>query len=263
MQELDVEPSPESQALLDEISELDTEQPGIYLPPAAAESTFSIDLPLTSRTAERDQLLKAVEAAYNGMGGIAFVEGEPGIGKTKLLEQIAEDIKWRGAQVLWGHCQNSPSEPFAPILEALRGGLTPMRVSQLSPMLAPLWTQVLGQHLPVLAGETQGAVPSLTPAPGTDTHQHEQDRLGAAFDALLSNWSQISPLVLILEDLHWADPDTLNLLRDLTQRLQDQLVLIIVSFRGEEARADLDLWHLLQEIDRTGQAVRVQLRPLT
>jgi predicted ATPase/DNA-binding SARP family transcriptional activator len=263
-QELDIEPSPETRALLEEISSAPAVQQKVYLPPAAGVNTLNIDLPLTSRTAERDQLLQAVEAAYNGLGGIAFVEGDPGIGKTKLLEQIAQDVEWRGAQVLWGHCQERFSEPFAPILEALRGGLTPMRVSQLTPILPPLWAQVLAQHLPMLSTDTGfGTAPSLTPAPGIDSRQHEQDRLGQAFDALLSNWSQINPLVLILEDLHWADHDSLTLLRDLAQRLQDQLILIIVSFRGEEARADAEFWETLQDIDRAGRSVRILLKPLT
>ena len=137
--ELDIELSPETVALAREIvsrSDLGPmpDLPGapLLLPPVGLEGGQAPEfpLPIVGREQERAELLAHVEALLQGRGGIVLVEGEAGVGKTRLLQTVAHDAEWRGAQVLWGEAQEiEPLGPYGPLVVALAGGLAPLQAS--------------------------------------------------------------------------------------------------------------------------------------
>ncbi|MCJ7432787.1 MAG: AAA family ATPase, partial [Anaerolineales bacterium] len=244
-QELGVEPELETLALGKEISHRSEANPLAVVKPGKERGNL-VPAPLVGREDDRATLLQHVEGVFNKLGGLILLEGEAGVGKTRLLQEIARDAEWRGAQVLWGQAREAQSlQPYAPLVEALQAGLSPLRVTQIHQMVERLWLQVIHPLLPILAA----GLPDLEPAPRLEPAQ-EQTRLVEAITQVLNGWAGIVPLILILEDLHWADQDTLKLLPTLVRRLSSFGILIICSYRGEEARAHPQVWETLQAVSR-------------
>ena len=107
--------------------------------------------PFVGRAEERATLVDALESALASRGGVVVVEGEAGIGKTRLVREITEDARWRGFDVLWGACnQLGALRPYESLTSALAGGLTVLRTEQLS--------QQVGQDLAARGGSL---IPSL------------------------------------------------------------------------------------------------------
>lgn len=236
-QELEVEPEAETLALAEEIrARADKTLP-------AKESILAA--PLVGRESDRAALLPFIEGVFHKLGGLLLLEGEAGVGKTRLLQEMAREAEWRGAQVLWGHARETQGlKPYAPLVEALQAGLTPLRASQIQQVIEKVWLQVIAPLLsPHSALPAFEAAPSLAPA-------QEGTRLAEAFIHFLEGWAGAVPLVVILEDLHWADGDTLTILPALARRLGPLGVLVIGSYRTEEARATPQTWEGLQAASR-------------
>lgn len=295
--ELDVEPETETIQLAREIANRAGRAIVPYLPAGSPPVVFldnpNFDkLPLVGRKSERAELVALLEATCKGSVGFVLVEGEAGVGKTRLLQEIARDAEWRGAQVLWGKGKEMEAAgPYEPLLEALNSGLSPLRAGQIVGLLreawksvAPeqsetIWLHVLSPLLPALSGSTPDArsdAQTFRPVPLEPAQEHM--RLVEALSHLLSAWGRITPLILILEDLHWADRDTLDMLIHLAEQLpawsdyaprpgatRDRPpggILVIGSFRGEEARAHPDVWNRLCSLDRLGLHGRLVLQRL-
>ncbi|MBN2148871.1 MAG: tetratricopeptide repeat protein [Anaerolineales bacterium] len=253
-EELGLEPEAETLALAQEIRRRSGEPDIPYLPSVVKIEAIQ-QAPLVGCEQERAELVALVEAALSHKGGVALVEGEPGVGKTRLLREVARDAEWRGVQVLWGHCQEMVGlPPFAPWVEALSAGLSPLRLSQLEHLVEPVWLGVLSPLVPEVAQyfPNLSAPPALEPA-------HERERLVNALYELLSAWGEIAPLMIILEDLHWADPDSLDVLVKLTHRSRQVCVLILGSYRGEDARSQPLVWEQIKALDSHGLRQRLLL----
>ncbi len=144
-------------------------------------------------------------------GRIGLLVGEPGIGKSRLAAELARRVHSHGAIVLFGRCPQEPLAPYQPFLEALRHYISH----------APL------EHLQATAGahgaELQRVLPELRqrlphlPPPAADQPETERYRLFEAVAGLLAEIAARSPLLLVLDDLHWADRPTLLLLRHLAR----------------------------------------------
>jgi tetratricopeptide (TPR) repeat protein len=150
------------------------------------------------------------------------------------------------------------SRPFAPLTEALQSGLSPLRLNQLVQLLEPIWLHVLGALLPDIRshlGELE-LPPPLSPA-------QERERLVAAFTQVFAAWGQVTPLIVLLEDLHWADQDSLDILVALAPRLRDHRVLLVGTYRSEEARSSPQVWEKIQALDRAGLCHRLVLSRLS
>ncbi len=239
--ELDVEPSPETLAVVEEINHLSER--------AASESKTDreslIPAPLVGREADRSALVGFLEGIFHKLGGLVLLEGEAGVGKTRLLQDIARDAEWRGAQVLWGAARETQErKPYAPLVEALQSGLSSLRVTQVQQVVERVWLQAA---FPLLSPHP--ALPAIESAPSLSPAQ-EGARLVEAIVRLVQGWADVTPLVLVLEDLHWADQDTFDLLAALTRRLSSRSILIIGSYRGEDARANPLVWEGLQAVNR-------------
>lgn len=261
--ELYVQPEAETLALAREIARRMGAQADPYLPQTLRPPIRSSDghalpaqMPLIGRREERAALLAALETAIGGAGTLIWVEGEAGVGKTRLLQEGARDAAWRDIAVLWGQARESAGiAPFDLWVEVLRHELSPLRIEQWSQLVAPIWLQVLRPLLPELAAVAPECAPALEP-------ERERERLTNAFAELLRAWSETRPLLLILENLHWADVDSLEVLAALDQRLTAHKVAIIGSYRRDEAEARPAVWECLQALHRAGQQQWLQLRPL-
>lgn len=240
--ELDVDPSPQTLAVVEEIKHL-TERAH---PLKKTDREGMIPAPLVGRETDRAVFLHFIEGIFKKLGGLVLLEGEAGVGKTRLLQDVARDAEWRGAQVLWGYARETQElKPYAALVEALQSGLSPLRVTQVQQVVEPVWLQTV---FPLLSPHTD--LPDIQPAPPLPPVQ-EQARLVEAIVRLVQGWANIIPLVLILEDLHWADQDTFDLLPALTRRLSSCSLLIICSYRGEDARSDPQVWEALQAVNRS------------
>lgn len=208
-----------------------------YLPePQGAQdgSLFKLQtdssLALVGRSAERARLVGWLRQDPIGGGRLILVEGEAGVGKTRLLQEVARDMEWYGSQVLWGRTMPiTPSRPLEPLVSALEGGLTRLRVEQLQHLVEPVWLQTLQPLLP-------GLMQNLTRLdPLADLEgQQAKIRLFEGLFQLLTAWMQINPLVIILEDVHWATGETIEVLAGLASRFENKNVLLVLSYRSEE-----------------------------
>ncbi|MFB4293478.1 AAA family ATPase [Nonomuraea sp. ATR24] len=171
----------------------------------------------------RDAHLRALIGAITRPPAVALVQGEAGIGKTRLVRTAVDRLDPDRHTVLLGHChQIREPFPYGPVFDALRqiGGALPGR-DRLNPV-----TGAVGGYLPELAGHLP---PAPTPPP-LDDPRAERHRLFRGVHALLA---VAAPVVLVVEDLHWADDGTRDLLRFLIGRPPEGLALV-VTFRRED-----------------------------
>nr|WP_055509255.1 LuxR family transcriptional regulator [Nonomuraea pusilla] len=171
----------------------------------------------------RDAQLRALLQAIGGPPAVILVQGEAGIGKTRLVRAATERLRAERRTVLLGHChQLREPFPYGPVLDALRHAASALPpVDRLNPV-----TGALRGHLPELAGQLP---PAPTPPPLDDVRA-ERHRLFRAVHALLA---AAAPATLVVEDLHWADDGTRDLLRFLTDQPPEGLALV-VTFRRED-----------------------------
>ena len=207
------------------------------------------------RRQERAALLRAVDKASQGHGGLVLVEGEPGVGKTRLLETVAEGASWRGVTVAWGKATEfSAATPYAPLDEALQNVISGSRAAHLNARLSPVVFDALVAIAPGIGGRrptTHSALQSSTAPPD----------LPAALQKVLTALAEIVPLVIILDDVQWAGPAFWKLLSFATH-LNHSAVLIILSYRSEALRTDPTAWLALQDIDLKIAPLRLNLSGL-
>ncbi|MBP2479464.1 DNA-binding SARP family transcriptional activator/tetratricopeptide (TPR) repeat protein [Crossiella equi] len=234
-EEFGIDPGPELQAALHRVlvPASPAPRPGTAVVPARG---------LVGRTAE----VAALEVALASGGGLVLVEGEPGAGKTRLLEEAAVRAGQRGALVVWGRCPED-------------GG---------APPLWP-WTQVVGpvlDALPDLARDRwlAGGLGRLLRPPEEDAAPPaagSQHRLFEHTVAALGEAAARGPVVLLFDDLQWADATSLRLLAHLAPRLPSGCT-VIGAFRAGPAPLADELTAALAAISRTPEHRRLELGPL-
>jgi predicted ATPase/DNA-binding SARP family transcriptional activator/biotin operon repressor len=214
-------------------------------------------LPLVGRVGERGVLLDALQGVVQGQGGVALVEGDAGVGKTRLVGEIVADARWRGFQVGQGKAEHlAASPPYQLLCDALVPLLTPLRIAQLAESVEPLWFSVVASVCPVVADR----LPDLPPLASLEPHE-EQQRLWEGVARCLSGLAAIAPLVLILEDVHWADEATLGALVHLAPRVGKMRAFVILTARTAEDRERESVWQALESVDRASPLLRLRLEP--
>jgi predicted ATPase/DNA-binding SARP family transcriptional activator len=248
-QELETAPTPDLIALAQQLA--GQERPR----QVAAFTDPAYQPPLIGREGERSLLLSALDQAQAGQGQIYLLEGAAGVGKSRLLETISADARWRGLLAGWGAAQEIQlDQPYHPLIQALADLLSPLRAQQLQVLLDPIWLGVAARVLPVLSVW----LPDL-PAPPPLDPEPERVRLLEGLTRLILALGQLSPTVLVVDDLQWADSATLGALIYLARRVAESPLLLILSYRGDEARANSSVWVSLAEIDRGARPQRLQL----
>ena len=229
-QDLDSPPAPETAALAAEIAARAGRPAPVLLParppaPAPPRLERPDRLPLAGRQAELAALAGWVEAAVQRHGGLVILYGEAGVGKSRLLRELAAHAQWRGVRAAWGHCCELAAPPaYQPLVEALRAELAALRAAA----IPPPWAEELSRLLPELAA-------GRMPPPPPETPGRLLEALAQAFRALAA----AGPLLVILEDAHWMDAASLAALRYLLPRLAEMPLLIVISVRREDLAGDL------------------------
>jgi DNA-binding CsgD family transcriptional regulator len=201
--------------------------------------------------AEELQILEAaVVRAANAEPAVVLVGGEAGVGKTRLLAELAGSCVDDGTRVLAGGCVpvGDGALPYAPIVEGLRALVGDLGASAVRGLIGPSWPE-LARLLPAL-GEPQ--------AGGGTPDQAAQARLFELLLGMLARLSQQMPVTLVVEDLHWADRSTRDLLAFLARNLRRERLLVVVTYRSDEPGTDW-LGPYLAVLDRSGPAQRVEL----
>lgn len=193
-----------------------------------------------------------LSAASEGTGTLLFISGEAGIGKSRFVRALVETARWRGFSLLIGACQEHDRDfPYAPFLDALRRLLHHGGAEDLAALLRTEGGAI-ARLLPELDA-AQAAPPMLPP-------EHEKRRIFEAFVHLFIRFAACRPLVIVVEDVHWVDATSLELLHLLARRLQTARVLFVVTARSDEPGGDLDHW--LGSLQRNRLVTEERLMPL-
>ena len=206
-------------------------------------------LPLVGRDRERELLLALLDRAAHGWGGLMLIEAEAGVGKTRLLEELAADARWRSFQVGVG----APAGHHL-LLALLDEMLTPLRVQQVVQTLPPRWRRQLAKRLPKLG---VGVPPSTCAGGGS------ADQLTEPLSHLLIAMARASPLLLVLDDMHEASPEDWELLLHISQTVVDNPVFVVAAYRPGPVRAAAEVWRLVQRIGRRASDRPIELGPLS
>jgi DNA-binding winged helix-turn-helix (wHTH) protein len=236
--------------------------PAIELSRQKRGSADTATRPFVGRAAELQQLAVWFGKAQAGERQIVFVTGPPGVGKTRLVEAFLASPAVRGslppARVARGACveQHGPREPFMPVLEALeRMARHPEsgRFVDLLRRLAPTWLA----QVPWLIGDDAEALRHSLQAA-------RAERMLREFASLAEAFARDQMLVLVLEDLHWSDPSTVDLLSLLGQRHEPARLLVIGIYRpADAAAAEHVLAHAVRTLQVRRQCAELPVHELT
>jgi DNA-binding CsgD family transcriptional regulator/tetratricopeptide (TPR) repeat protein len=200
------------------------------------------------RVEELQILMAAEKRAVEGEPAVVLVGGEAGIGKTRLIAELTARCATEGIRVLAGGCVPVGGDglPYAPIVQALRPLPEELGLHGARELAGPSW-RVLARLWPAL-GDTDAA--SAGPA--------AQGRLFELLLGLLGRLSDRAPTLVVIEDLHWADQSTRDLLGFLVRNLRRERLLLVVTYRSDEPSQErLGLY--LAELDRGGPIDRIEL----
>jgi len=210
------------------------------------------------RAEEMVALRAAIDAALGGQASLVMVAGEPGIGKTRLAEEAGSYGRLHGAQVLVGRCYEGESaSPYSSFVEVLR--------EYISTRLDDALKAEMGDKAPDLAKlvpEIRDRIPDLPPSPAVDPKE-ERLRLFNAVTSFLVNASKADPIMLHLDDLHWADKPSLLLLQHLVRRFKGSRLMVVGTYRDVELDRRHPLSAVLGELRRERLYQRVLLRGLS
>jgi DNA-binding SARP family transcriptional activator len=208
------------------------------------------------RLKERETLVAALCESTTLGRRAAFVTGEPGIGKTRLVSEMAEQAHATGTLVLAGRCDNALDIPYQPFVDALEylvehapGALLDGHVAEYGDSVARL--------VPALAARVFD-----TPTVAEDASESERYVLFRAIEGLLAAACALGPVLLVVEDLHWADVPTLKLLRRLLTSPRSPPLMLLSTARVTELADDDPLRELLADLHREPHALRIELEGL-
>jgi len=209
---------------------------------------------MIGRAAELQQLEDALAAASSGRPSLAFVAGDSGVGKTRLVSELLRRAEAAGAEILTGDAVElgEGELPYAALTSALRGLARDGHPAL--DTLHPRDRAELARLLPGLAGAAPSDDGSDRPAQG---------RLFEAVLGLLDRLGSEAPVVLVLEDLHWADPSTRAFVAFLARSLCRERVLVVLTYRLDELHRRHPLRPLLAEIERDPAVHRITLEALS
>ena len=210
------------------------------------------------RQREMGELKGCLEDALSGRGRLVTLVGEPGIGKTRTAQELTTYAGLRGAQVLWGRCYEEQGvPPYWPWVQAIRSYVRERGPDHLRSEMG-----AGAADIAEIVSDVRERFPDLPPAPQLEPEQ-ARFRLFDSLTTFLRTASQRQPLVLVLDDLHWADQPSLMLLQFVARELSGARLLIIGTYRDMELSRQHPLAEALGELNRERLFQRVLLRGLT
>lgn len=201
-------------------------------------------LPLIGRREELSLLVRACQRAAQGVGKLVLLQGEPGIGKSRLLQAVRDEL---GSALRWATVRATPDTshtPFAPISDLLsdllgmRGALGEERLSRAQAQLQS-YGFAPAEVLPYFDSLLRLPSSERELPPAYESPERRREATLVKVINLLHRYAEKTPLVVVLEDAHWADASTLELLERLAPRLGNQRLALLVSARTQFSRAAL------------------------
>jgi predicted ATPase len=204
------------------------------------------------RVEELQTLEAARRRAADGAPAVVLVGGEAGVGKTRLTSELTVRGATDGTRVLVGGCVpvGDGAFPYAPIVETLRALIADLGADAVRGLVGPSWPEV-ARLLPALGAPDRIGL----------SDQAAQARLFELLLGLFGRLSEQGPLVLVVEDVHWADRSTRDLLAFLVRNLRRERVLVVVTYRNDEP-GQQRLGPYLAELDRNSSVERIELSRL-
>jgi class 3 adenylate cyclase/DNA-binding CsgD family transcriptional regulator/tetratricopeptide (TPR) repeat protein len=233
-------------------------------PPASDEAALPLppvlrlqpSFPFVGRSHELATLAALLPRAEGEGRRLALLAGEPGSGKSRLVRELGHEAAGKGALVLYGACNEAVRTPYRPFVESLDHLLRTVEPSELRADLGPA-----GGELTRLVPDLERRVGGL-PAPVEGEPDSDRHRLYSALADLFARASRRRPLLVVLEDLHWADEASLLALRHLAGAAADARMLVVATFRDTEARVAPELSGALADLQRSEGVVRLRLAGL-
>ncbi|HEX8917549.1 MAG TPA: AAA family ATPase, partial [Chloroflexota bacterium] len=206
---------------------------------------------LVGRANELSAILSELEAVRRGGGRLVMLTGEPGVGKTRLAQEVTRRLVEQSCTIITGRCYEiEQSTPYYPFLEALR---------TLYAVLPASLRNEVPQRWPQLAR----LMPDLIPVPMTErAPQDEQPYLHTAVTGLLTAQSQFAPVALMIDDLQWCDSASIRLLLHIFRHTRDSPVFILATCRSSEVHRNRLLEHALLDLTREDLITRVSVQRL-
>jgi DNA-binding CsgD family transcriptional regulator len=215
--------------------------------------TEAMQARLVGREAELGRLLALLDEAAAGRPVVALVSGDAGVGKTRLVSELSAAARGSGFAVLTGRCAElADTVPYLPLADALRDATVGASAS--GPLLDALAAR------PVLSR----LLPDVGPGqpPGGDMPGLAQQQLFGAALGMLAELAEASPVLLVLEDLHWADRSTRDLVTFLSRALHRERLAIVVTYRTDDMYRRHPLRPVVAELSRLPSVISVALGPL-
>ena len=267
-EELGVAPMPETTELYHKIQrrEVETVDRTVQYPAPAPRIATSYSLsrvPFVGRQREYAHLLGLVAEAAAGLGHVVLVEGEAGIGKSRLVQETLGHARQHGLTTLVTNCyqieQTMPYQPIVDLATQMLDDRPAESLAQGAPGLSPMSLAEIATLVPDVADH----FPRL-PSPTMDFPEARQARL---FKALVQMIDAITaegdPILLAVDDIHWSDAATLQFLHHLGRHVGDRPVLLICTFRGEAVAEDVRLSTFVYGIKRDPSTRHIELRRLS
>ncbi len=238
-------------------------------PPLQTIDAFATDLPtvrpsftrvgeeLAGRSVELDRLESSWRRAGEGTRRVALIAGESGIGKTRLVGELASVVDSQNGAVLYGRCDEDMVVPYQPFVEALQPYVSAYPAAALHERLHGL-EQDLTRLFPELLGRIVDQ-----PLPTLSDPEAERYRLFEAITLLVTGVAAAGPAVLVLDDLHWADRPTILLLRHVVRSAADAPLLVVACYRDFDLPAGHEVADLLADLRRESFTERIALQGLS
>jgi tetratricopeptide (TPR) repeat protein len=218
---------------------------------------------LVGRQAELAQLHLLWQMAWQGQAHLALISGEPGAGKTRLANELLVEARLRGIPVLQGSCYEYEAiTPYLPFVEALRDWIHYQPAEHLRKVLGLDQGTAIAAELARLAPEIETKLGPQPPNPPLSPEE-ARSRLFDYLAIFLTSLAEAKGLVLFIDDLHWTDTGTINLIHYLIRRLRDEKLLILANYREVELDRAHPLAAALVRWNRERLASRIPLNRLS
>jgi predicted ATPase len=210
---------------------------------------------LVGRDAPMSAVLHTLDRARDAHGSTLLVSGEAGIGKSRLVRAMVERARALGFVTLQGACfEADRAHPYAPVLDLVR-----VVAATASSALAGHYFAPAAAELVTLFPELRPMFPETPPRRTLDPEE-DRRRLFHSFTEAVHALGRVQPLLLVIEDVHWSDDATLDLVLHLARRIAPQPIVLVLTFRSDEIGPRLA--KLLADLDRARCASELALRPL-
>jgi tetratricopeptide (TPR) repeat protein len=205
----------------------------------------------------RDRELADLRAGLDdvgaGHGRLFLLSGEPGIGKTRLAEEISNDASGRGMRVVWGRCWEGGGAPaYWPFIQILRACVEGLDGEHLKAILGSGASEIAR-----LIPEIKLSLSSIEEAKAATDSESARFRLFDAVATLLKNLASSGPLLMVVDDLHDADRPALQMLRFVARETKDASILMLGTYRDAEVRQSPELGKLIGDLIREGRTVSI------